>query len=178
MMGKQEELGKMLLYIIRHGIAIDREDPKCPSDPERYLTPEGIKKTREVAKCLTPLLGAPKIFLSSPYVRALQTAEIFADESHVSESKIEKTELLLPGAEPSAFFRELARKKSIESAICFGHAPHLDELIAFALGAKRDLTELKKAGVACVELSRVNPTAGKLVWLVTPKAVRKLSKKK
>ena len=40
----------MLLYIVRHGIAIDRQDPKSPSDPERYLTPEGIKKTREVAK--------------------------------------------------------------------------------------------------------------------------------
>jgi phosphohistidine phosphatase len=168
----------MLLYIVRHGIAIDREDPKCPSDPERYLTAEGIKKTREIAKGLASLLEAPKWFLSSPYIRALQTAEIFADALHVSESKIEKTDLLLPGAEPSAFFRELARKKSIESAICFGHAPHLDELISFALGAKKDLTELKKAGTACIELSRVFPSAGKLVWLVTPKAVRKLSKEK
>ena len=168
----------MLLYIVRHGIAIDREDPKCPSDPERFLTPEGVKKTREVAKYLTPLLDPPKLFLSSPYVRALQTAEIFADELHVPESKIEKTETLLPGAEPAAFFRELSRKKSIESSICFGHAPHLDELISFTLGVKRDLTELKKAGAACLELSRVYPTTGKLVWLVTPKAVRKLSKKK
>ena len=168
----------MLLYIVRHGIAIDREDPKCPSDPERYLTPEGIKKTREVAKCLATFLDAPKVFVSSPYVRAVQTAEIFADELHVAESRIEKTEVLVPGAEPSAFFRELARKKSIESAICFGHAPHLDELISFALGTKKDVSELKKAGVACVELSRVHPTAGKLVWLVTPKAVRKLSKER
>jgi len=37
----------MLLYIVRHGIAIDREDPKCPSDPERYLTPEGHTRTRK-----------------------------------------------------------------------------------------------------------------------------------
>src|SRR5881397_497893 len=108
----------MLLYIVRHGIAIDREDPKCPSDPERYLTPEGLQRTREVAKKLAKLIGPPKVF--------------------ISKTKIEKTEGLLPGAEPSAFFRELSRKKSVESAICFGHAPQLDELISFGLGVKKD----------------------------------------
>jgi len=72
----------------------------------------------------------------------------------------------------------LSRKKSIESVICFGHAPQLDELISFGLGAKKDVTELKKAGVACLEVTRVNPPAGKLVWLMTPRAVRKISKGK
>jgi len=166
----------MLLYIVRHGIAIDREDPKCPSDPERYLTPEGLKRTREVAERTAKLIDPPNAFISSPYVRAVQTAEIFADVLGISKAKIEKTEGLLPGAEPSAFFRALSRKKSIESLICFGHAPQLDELISFGLGVKKDLTELKKAGVACVELGRVIPPAGKLVWLLTPRAVRKISK--
>jgi phosphohistidine phosphatase SixA len=40
----------MILYLVRHGIAIDREDPDCPPETERYLTRDGIKKTREVAK--------------------------------------------------------------------------------------------------------------------------------
>jgi phosphohistidine phosphatase len=168
----------MLLYIVRHGIAIDREDPKSPADPERYLTPEGLQRTREVAKRLTALIGRPKAFVSSPYVRAMQTAEIFADALDTAKSKIEKTDHLLPGAEPSAFFRELSRKKSVESAICFGHAPQLDQLITFGIGAKKDCTELKKAGVACIELSRTNPPAGKLVWLMTPRAVRKIAKAK
>jgi len=168
----------MLLYIVRHGIAIDREDPKCPSDPERYLTPEGLQRTREVAEKLAKLIGPPKALISSPYVRAVQTAEIFADALAVSKTKIEKTEGLLPGAEPSAFFRELSRKKSVESVICFGHAPQLDELISFGLGVKKDITELKKAGVACLDVARVNPPAGKLVWLMTPRVVRKISKGK
>ena len=166
----------MLLYIVRHGIAIDREDPKCPSDPERYLTPDGLQRTREVAKKLAKLIGPPKVFISSPYVRAVQTAEIFADALGISKTKIEKTEGLLPGAEPSAFFHELSRKKSIDSVICFGHAPQLDELVSAALGAKKGLTELKKSGVACIELSRVQPAAGKLQWLIVPRMVRKLSK--
>src|SRR5215475_12908855 len=128
----------MELYIVRHGIAIDREDPKCPSDPERYLTPEGLKKTREVAKGVAALGISPTVFVSSPYVRAMQTAEIFADELGFAKPKIKQTELLLPGAEPAAFFRELLRLAGSEdAAMCFGHAPHLDELIAFALGLKK-----------------------------------------
>src|SRR5580765_1667873 len=133
----------MLLYIVRHGIAIDRQDPKSPSDPERYLTPEGMKKTREVAKGIASFIDPPKLLLSSPYVRAFQTAEIFAETCGAGKSKIERSDSLLPGGEPAAFFRELARRKSVESAMCFGHAPQLDELLAFTLGAKRDLTELK-----------------------------------
>ena len=82
----------MQLFIVRHGIAIDREDPKCPSDPERYLTPEGLKKTREAANGFAAVENSPKLFVSSPYVRALQTAEIFADELNASKSKIEKSE--------------------------------------------------------------------------------------
>lgn len=168
----------MQLYIVRHGIAIDREDPKSPSDPERFLTSEGLKKTREVARGFASLKPEPGVFLSSPYVRALQTAEIFAEELKQAKSKIKQTDLLLPGAEPAAFFRELQRaSRSEESAICFGHAPHLDALIAFALGSKKEITELKKAGVASLELTRLSPPAGLLVWLATPRHLRKLAKK-
>jgi phosphohistidine phosphatase len=171
----------MYLYIVRHGIAIDREDPKCPSDPERFLTVEGLSKTREVARGFASLADAPKAFVSSPYVRAMQTAEIFAEALKHPKAKIAKSEHLLPGGEPAAFFRELSREsshKKSESVICFGHAPQLDELIAFALGSKRDLTALKKAGAACIELTRVHPPAGTLAWLMPPKALRKLAKGK
>src|SRR5215468_260342 len=99
----EEEASAMRLYIVRHGIAIDREDPKSPSDPERFLTPEGLKKTREVAKGFDALGISPAVFLSSPYVRAMQTAEIFADQLNFAKAKIKQTELLLPGAEAAAF---------------------------------------------------------------------------
>src|SRR6202035_3492766 len=51
----------MDLYIVRHGIAIDREDPKCPPDPERYLTEEGMNKTRQVAKGIAVLGITPDL---------------------------------------------------------------------------------------------------------------------
>src|SRR5207237_7347635 len=124
----------MELYIVRHGIAIDREDPKCPADPERYLTEEGVEKTKGVAKGLAALGVAPGLFLTSPYTRALQTAEIFADALDYARQKIRRSELLLPGAEPTLLFRELAREKQASSIFLFGHAPHLDVVVVTVLG--------------------------------------------
>jgi len=166
----------MQLYIVRHGIAIDREDPKSPADPERYLTEEGLEKTKLVAKGVAALGVSADLLLTSPYVRANQTAEIFANELDYPRQKIRTTDLLLPGGEPSLLFRELAKDKQSSCVFVFGHAPQLDELIATALGTKHHITSLKKAGVALIELKRVSPPSGQLVWLGTPKILRKAGK--
>jgi phosphohistidine phosphatase len=166
----------MELYIVRHGIAIDRENPKCPPDPERFLTEEGIEKTKQVARGVAELGVAPDLLLSSPYVRAMQTAEIFAGALDYSKQKIRKTDLLLPGAEPLQLFRELSKDKDLSVVLVFGHAPHLDDLLATAIGSKHHITSLKKAGVALIELRRIAPPNGELVWLATPKLLRKVGK--
>jgi phosphohistidine phosphatase len=163
----------MQLYIVRHGIAIDREDPKCPPEAERYLTEEGIERTKQVAKGIAALGAHADLMISSPYVRATQTAAIFAGALDYPEHKIRHTENLLPGSEPAALLRELAREKNASSVFCFGHAPHVDALLAAAAGAQRHITSMKKAGVAFVELKRISPPNGQLVWLVTPKLFRK-----
>jgi phosphohistidine phosphatase len=166
----------MRLYIVRHGIAIDREDPKCPPDPDRYLTEEGIEKTKQVARGVVALGATADLLLSSPYVRAMQTAEIFASALEYSKQKISRTDLLLPGAETSMLFRELAKDKQSSSIFLFGHAPQLDEVIATALGSKHHLTSLKKAGVALIELRRVSPPSGEILWLAPPKLLRSAGK--
>ena len=163
----------MQLYIVRHGIAIDREDPQCPAEAERYLTEEGIEKTKQVAKAISALRLQVDLMVSSPYVRAMQTAEIFAGAFEYSKQKITKTDALLPGAQASLFFRELAKEKQAATVFCFGHAPNVDELVAAAVGAKHQITAMKKAAVAALELKRISPPAGQLIWLVTPKLVRK-----
>lgn len=163
----------MDLYIVRHGIAIDREDPKCPPDPDRYLTEDGIEKTKRVAKAVEALGITADVLISSPYVRAMQTAEIFAGALHYSKQKIRQSDLLLPGAEPSLFFRELAKDKHSSAVFVFGHAPHLDELIAAALTTKHNITTLKKSGVAALTLKRISPPNGQLLWLSTPKIFRR-----
>jgi phosphohistidine phosphatase len=166
----------MQLYIVRHGMAIDREDPKCPPDPQRYLTEEGVKKTEQVAKGVASLGITADLFLTSPYIRAAQTAEIFAAALEYAKQKIRRTDLLLPGAEPSLLFRELAKDRQASSVFLFGHAPQLDDIVATALGSKRHVTSLKKAGVALIELKRISPPIGLLAWLATPKLLRRAGK--
>jgi phosphohistidine phosphatase len=166
----------MQLYIVRHGIAIDREDPKCPPDPERFLTDEGIEKTKQVAKGVAEIGAVTDLILSSPYVRAVQTAEIFASALEYPKQKIHKSDQLLPGAEPLQLFRELAKDKEHSAVFVVGHAPHLDDLIATAIGTKHHISALKKAGVALVELKRLVPPSGELIWLATPKLLRKAGK--
>ncbi len=78
--GDEDAPGKaMRLYLMRHGIAIDREDPDCPPDPERYLTPKGIQRTRAAARGLRALRVKPTALLTSPFVRAVQTGEIVCE---------------------------------------------------------------------------------------------------
>lgn len=166
----------MQLYIVRHGIAIDREDPKCPAEAERYLTEEGVEKTKQAAEGVAALGATGDLLITSPYVRAVQTAEIFADALEHSRQKIRRNEMLLPGSEPTLLFRELAREKQASSIFVFGHAPQLDEVIATALGLKKHLTSLKKAGVALIELKRISPPMGVLAWLATPKMLRRAGK--
>ncbi|MGB2590268.1 MAG: phosphohistidine phosphatase SixA [Candidatus Acidiferrum sp.] len=166
----------MEIYVVRHGIAIDREDPKCPPDAERYLTEEGIEKTKRVAAGVAAICAAPDLLLSSPYVRAMQTAEIFASALDYPKQKIRRTDLLLPGSEPTLFFRELAKDKQTSTLFVFGHAPQLNDLIATALGSKHHITSLKKAGVALIELKRVSPPSGQLLWLAPPKLLRRAGK--
>src|SRR5260370_17818082 len=132
----------MKLYIVRHGIAIDRDDPKCPPDPERYLTEEGVEKTLQAAKVAAGLGVSADLFLTSPYVRAAQTAEIFAGPFDYPKQRIRRTDLLLPGAEPSQLFRELVKQKQASRVFLFGHAPPLDAVIPTALDSKNNLPPL------------------------------------
>lgn len=166
----------MELYIVRHGIAVDREDPNCPADPERFLTSEGMEKTRQVARGVAEVATVPDLMLTSPYLRAVQTAELFAEALEYPKHKIAKSDLLLPGAESLQLFRELAKNKELSTIFVFGHAPHLDDVIATAVGTNHHVSSLKKAGVALVELKRLVPPSGELVWLATPKLLRKAGK--
>jgi phosphohistidine phosphatase len=163
----------MLLYIVRHGIAIDRDDPDCPPEAERYLTSKGIDKTREAARGFSKMDAKPDAVFSSPYFRAVQTAEIFCDALNIPAGKIKKTDALKPEAPPKLFLDELSKLK-VEEAICFGHAPHVDELIAHVTRAPRAFTEMKKAGAACVEIKSFGPAEGSLIWLATAHTLRDL----
>jgi phosphohistidine phosphatase len=161
----------MILYLVRHGIAIDRTDPKSPPEAERPLTAAGIQKAREAALGLRKLGAEPDVIITSPYVRAAQTAEIFAETLGFSVEKIRVSEALKPNQNPTEILKELAKLKAKEVA-CFGHAPHVDSTVAQLAGARATFSSLKKAGVACFESSRQG--RWELRWMLTPKILRKL----
>jgi phosphohistidine phosphatase len=163
----------MILYIVRHGIAVDRSDPNSPPDPERPLTARGIKKTRLAALGLAKLDIKPDPFITSPLIRAVQTAEIFAEALSFPPSKIRSSEHLKPAADPAEFLKELSRLKAKE-VICFGHAPHLDTMISQLAGARGVFTSMKKAGVACFERG-ASQGHWELLWLVTARTLRQLA---
>ncbi|MFN0152310.1 MAG: SixA phosphatase family protein [bacterium] len=165
----------MRLYVVRHGIAIDRNDPASPADPARALTADGILKTQAAARGFRALGAAPEVFLTSPYTRALETAELFAAAFDVSKSALRKTAALKPCANPRAIFQEIAKLNGKDVA-CFGHATHLDEMISLALGAKGAATALKKAGIACLEMKSAVPPQATIGWLLTGKMLRALAR--
>ncbi|HKW87866.1 MAG TPA: histidine phosphatase family protein [Candidatus Acidoferrales bacterium] len=164
----------MRLHLMRHGIAMDREDPQCPAEAERPLTEEGLKKTGEVARGMRKIAIEPEIVLSSPYLRALQTAEIACAGLKFDAKKLIRTDALLPNAKPAQLFDELATFKANE-ALCCGHAPNLDLVIAFALGNRSVITELKKAGVATLEVESFAPPKAKLLALYPARTLRKIT---
>ena len=163
----------MLLYLLRHGVAIDRDDPECPPDAERPLTREGVEKTRLAARGLRKLGVKPDLILSSPLLRAVQTAELAAVELGYAKEKIRRTSALESEADPAELLKELPRGKKCE-VLCTGHAPHLDEMIAQAVGVRVAFTGLKKAGAACLEFGSAAASRGVLLWLMPPKVLRQL----
>lgn len=165
----------MQLYLVRHGIAIDRTDPACPADPVRPLTPKGESRTRAVARGLGELGIHPQVMMTSPLLRAVQTAEIFCELFGYTVSRLRRTENLLPESRAGALFGELERIKARE-VMCFGHAPNLDNVIAWGCGRGPAFTQLKKSAVALLEVESFDPARALLRWMYNPKIVRRLGR--
>jgi phosphohistidine phosphatase len=165
----------MHLYLIRHGIAVDREDPNCPPDTERPLTPKGMKRSHAAALGLRALDVKPNAVLTSPWLRAVQTAEIFCETLGYSSKKIIRTDALKGTSAPSELLRELQSMKA-RVVLCFGHEPHLHLVIGHVLHTNAKITELKKAGLALLELERAAPGQGRLLALYPASTLRILAK--
>jgi len=165
----------MQLYLVRHGIAIDRAAPRCPPDAERPLTPKGMKRSHAAALGLRSLKIQPGAVLASPWLRAVQTAEIFCEVLGFPSSRIARVDALKGTSAASDLFRELAKLR-VTQVLCFGHEPHLHLVIGQVLHTGARITELKKAGVALLELHQISPPQGQLLALYPPSTLRLLGK--
>jgi len=153
----------MQLYFLRHGEADWPGWTK--SDDERPLTDFGKKEVRQVAKFLNRLKVKPDLIVTSPLPRALQTAEVAAEQL---KTKLRQDEALEPGFGISELRTVLKRHRS-KVLMLVGHEPDFSSVISTLTGAS---LKLSKAGVALVD---TDPEAeeGRLLWLFPPKFARK-----
>ncbi len=160
----------MDLYIFRHAIAADRDDARFPRDSERPLTAKGVTKLRAVIRGMKALNLSFDLILTSPYVRALETAELVAEEFGLA-TRVERTPHLAPDGNPRALMALIGSgQREDGSILAVGHEPCLSQLISVLVsGDDRTAITMKKAGLC--RLSIRTPRYGRcasLEWLLTP----------
>jgi phosphohistidine phosphatase len=163
----------MELYFFRHGIAVDREDPSVDDDRERPLTRDGIRKTYSACEGLARMELKFDQILTSPWLRAVQTARILAEVLEMSDH-IEEMAELAGDRSVNDLVAGLARYKTLERVVLVGHQPLLGAGISYLLTGKTTMeVDLKKSGVCAIELNRIPPTSGgTLRWMLTPRQLR------
>ncbi|HEX4339088.1 MAG TPA: histidine phosphatase family protein [Polyangiaceae bacterium] len=167
----------MDVIVVRHGIAMDRDeaaDSAIP-DEERPLTAKGRRRMKEAARGVARLARGAELVLSSSLLRARQTAKLvrraFDDDIGYRE-----TATLEPGAEPLELARELTSVPLLPSVLIVGHEPHLGRFVDWSLaGQSKELVELDKGGACLIRFSE-GPTAGEgqLIWLLSQKLLRRV----
>jgi phosphohistidine phosphatase len=159
----------MEIYILRHGIAEERS--LGGKDRERALTSKGRRKLESLGKHLYELGVSFDAILSSPYLRASETAEVIA-ACVKFKGEIQFTGNLLPESEPQALIHELKEQPpGGKSILLVGHEPDLSTLASWLLtgGASLHL-ELKKGGLCKIQVhSFHNIGSATLEWLISPK---------
>jgi phosphohistidine phosphatase len=160
----------MKLYLMRHGIAHDSADSGVEVDSQRPLTAEGREKITRIAQALANLGLKPDLILSSPYVRAEQTATILAKEFG-RKKNLRFSDLLIPTGKADAILSEIVKSYLVNELFIVGHEPCLSLLISALATVNADLAiQMKKGGVCCLSVHdlRLEQRAA-IEWLVTPK---------
>ena len=161
------------LYLIRHGVAAERGED-YPDDSKRPLTSDGIARLRREAKALDALDVTFDVILSSPLVRARQTADVFADVMK-SKPPVQTVDALTPAGGPAAVIAELGRYMRKERIALVGHEPNMGELAAHLIGSKVPVP-FKKGAICRLDFSVFPPKGkGQIVWFLPPRLLRKLA---
>jgi len=160
----------MEIYFLRHANA---GEPKLSraKDEQRPLDDLGIEQCHAVGRALSALDLELDVLISSPLLRARQTAAIVAEElGHKDEIVLD--EALRPEAGYEKFEELLARHKDSDAIMVVGHNPSQTEFLnQLVSGSATEAIELKKCAVARVDKKESSQPAT-LKWLMPPKVVR------
>jgi phosphohistidine phosphatase len=166
----------MELYLLRHGLAVERGERGFADDSDRPLTSKGRRQIRKSAAGIRKLAGRFDLILSSPYLRARQTAEIVARELKVKE-RLKFSNALAPGGAVRNLCRQLGREKPApEKVLLVGHEPDLSRLVSiWASGQAALQLDFKKGGLCKLEAAALRAGQCALLgWLLTPKQIKRL----
>lgn len=164
----------MELLIIRHATAFERDRHRWADDGLRPLSPVGVRRSRKAAAGLKEFCKAPDRLLTSPLIRARETAQILTEIAGWPRAEIARE--LTPGEGAAAVLTLLAKDRSKRIALV-GHQPDLSALLtACLLKDHRALPiEMKKNAVACLSFGgRARAGSAVLKWLATPRLLRGL----
>ena len=166
--------GPYELYLIRHGLAEERGEA-WPDDTKRPLTEDGMARMRKAARGLARLGVALDIVLTSPLVRARQTAEIVAADLDPRPSLVH-AESLAPEGGFAAVVADLVKHARKTRIALVGHEPNIGELAARLIGSRHAI-EFKKGAVCRIDVEALPPSGpGDVRWLLTPKILRAIKK--
>jgi phosphohistidine phosphatase len=162
----------MRLLIIRHAIAVPHGTPDVPEE-ERPLTPRGERRFRATARGLARICRRPDVLLTSPLVRARQTADIAAE----AWGKIEpREEEALAGGTFEAIAAAVEKHSDKGVVAIFGHEPDVSTVLARLLGSKAgERFTFRKGGAALVDVPGRLAEGGALVWFVPPRVLREVA---
>jgi phosphohistidine phosphatase len=157
----------MELYLLRHGIAEDRS--ASGRDADRALTEEGRNKLHRVLKRAAAAGVSPSLIISSPYKRALETAEIAAAELKY-KGEILKAGTVLPDSSPPSLWSEIREHRNETSLLVAGHEPLFSATVAFLLGSTNAMVDFRKAALVRIDIHNFGAQPqGVLQWMLTPK---------
>jgi phosphohistidine phosphatase len=160
----------MNLYILRHGIAVEHGAAGYEDDDQRPLTGKGERKVWMIAEAMKALEISFDSILSSPLVRARQTAEIVA-EAFKAKKRMELTDTLSPQESAKLLIEYLGEQGAVDDVLLVGHEPFLSRLISLLISGDSESSILLKKGGFC-KLSIQELRHGQcatLEWLLTPK---------
>jgi phosphohistidine phosphatase len=164
----------MDVYLVRHAIGAQRDSARWPDDSERPLTPDGAARFERAARGLRRVVPEVDVVLTSPYVRAWQTAEILEREAGWPAPE-RAAELEASRATVDAV--DLLRRRASGSVALVGHEPNLSSLASLLLAGDQHTVaiELKKGAAILLTVSpEVRPGSALLRWSATPKILRTL----
>ena len=157
----------MEIYFLRHGDAGTAEGWKG-SDAERPLSKEGTARMEKEAAAIAGLRPALDMILTSPLLRARQTAEIVAKKLRLMKALFVE-ERLAPGLGTSLLRQILVEHHPSRSVMLVGHEPDFSTVISACIGG--GAVECKKGSLIRVDIDDVPSLRGVLVWLLPPRVL-------